>query len=290
MGNTIIKGVLSEKDGKSFILGRDGEKHFENHLIWDGYLTHWLNKEVSARMLPQTDYETKKPIIIMWPDIQRISEPIVEFYYNERLVKYLISFFGHNAISINNDIYNFSHMINENEIMTQEEYFYRPALGEFAPSPNNGKFEILEDGKAYYDKFGRNFMRTIHVLRIKGMDTDKLSTIYNEELDAIHHAPVNPKKPEKYAEFNFLDRSCSTIIRDGLIKYGFKNLKGILPRDLFVNLIYNINNQKSKMNVKMELYTMPQLKVPESPESTMTPILNWKNRKRYNELKKLGLV
>ena len=69
-------------------------------------------------------------------------------------------------------------LMNENEIITEEEFFYRPALGEFAPSPNNGKYEILEDGTPYYDKFGRNFMRTIHVLRIEGIDVEKLGNIY----------------------------------------------------------------------------------------------------------------
>jgi len=63
-----------------------------------------------------------------------------------------------------------------------------------------------------------------------------------------------------------------------------------LPRDLFVNLVYNINKQQKEMNVELELYTMPQLKVPEAPHSTLTPIMNWKNRKQYDELKKIGLV
>ena len=98
----------------------------------------------------------------------------LNLYYNERLVKYTASSLGHNAINIGGDIFNFSHLMNENEIMEKEEYFYRPALGEFAPSPNNGLFEILEDGRVFYDKFGRNFMRTIHRIRIFGLDTEKI--------------------------------------------------------------------------------------------------------------------
>ena len=290
MGSEIIKGILSISDGKPLIIGKDGKNYFKNRVIWSGYLSHWLNNNVCARILPQTDYETGNPIIIIWPDVQKATEPIVEFYYNERLIKYPVSFFGHNAISINGDIYNFSHLINENEIMTPEEYFYRPALGEFAPSPNNGKFEVMEDGRTYYDKFGRNFMRTIHVLRIKGMDTEKLSSIYNHELDVIHNTPVNPKKPEEYKEFSFFNRSCSTIIRDGFIKYGFKDIKGILPRDLFVNVIYNLNKKKNAMGVELELYIMPQLKVPEAPESVLTPIMNLRNKKRYKALEKIGFA
>ena len=78
-----------------------------------------------ARELPQLDYKTDQPIIIMWPDESPPSEPVVDFYYNERLVKYPASLFGHNAININGNIYNFSHLMNENEIITPEEFIYR---------------------------------------------------------------------------------------------------------------------------------------------------------------------
>ncbi len=289
MNSELIKGRLCSKDGKSFI-DCSSESFFEDRLIWEGYLTHWLDQNVCARELSQLDYETDQPIIIMWPNELQPDEPVVDFYYNERLVKYPASLFGHNAININGNIYNFSHLMNENEIMTQEEFFYRPALGEFAPSPINGKFEILDDGRVYYDKFGRNFMRSIHVLRIRGMDTDRLSSILNEELDIIHQTPVDPKKPEKYTDFSFFTRSCSTIIRDGLIKYGFKNINGILPRDLFVSTVYNIHQQQENMGINLELYTMPQLKVPEAPYSVLTPLMNIKHRKQHKKLIAAGLI
>jgi hypothetical protein len=289
MNSEIIKGRLCKKEEKSFI-DCSGEPFFEDRLIWEGYLTHWLDQNVCARELPQLDYKTDQPIIIMWPDESPPSEPVVDFYYNERLVKYPASLFGHNAININGNIYNFSHLMNENEIMTPEEFIYRPALGEFAPSPVNGKFEILDDGRAYYDKFGRNFMRSIHVLRIRGMDTERLSSILNEELDIIHNTPVNPKKPEKYADFSFFTRSCSTIIRDGLIKYGFKNINGIFPRDLFVSTVYNVHQQQENMGIDLELYIMPQLKVPEAPYSVMTPLMNIKHRNQHKKLIAAGLI
>lgn len=289
MNNDFIKGQLCKKDDKSYI-DCFGQPFFEDRLIWKGYLTHWLDQNVCARELIQEDYETRQPIIIMWPDDPPHKEPTVDFYYNERLVKYPASTFGHNAININGNIYNFSHLLNENEIMTPEEYFYRPALGEFAPSPVTGKFEILEDGRAYYDKFGRNFMRTIHVLRIRGMDTKRLSSFLDQELDIIHNTPVNPKNPEKYADFSFYKRSCSTIIRDCFLKYGFKNIEGILPRDLFVSSIYNVYKQSNDMNIDLELYTMPQLKVPEAPYSAMTPLMNIKHRLQQKELKKKGIM
>ncbi len=288
MEQHIIKGQLCKENGQAFIKG-NGKTFFEGRLIWDGYLTHWLGRNVCARELSQMDYKTSQPIILIWPDEPTSEEPIVDFYYNERLIKYPASLFGHNAINVNGHIYNFSHLLNENEIMTPEEFFYRPALGEFAPSPVNGKFEILENGQAFYDKFGRNFMRSIHVLRIRGMDIKRLSNILDEELDIIHTTPVNPKKPEKYADFSFFTRSCSTIIRDSLIKYGFENIDGILPRHLFVSTTFNMYKQRQNMNIKLELYTMPQLKIPEAPLSAMTPIFNMKHRKQYKKLIAEGL-
>lgn len=96
---------------------------FEDRLIWKGYLTHWLGQYVCARELIQEDYESRQPIIIMWPDDPPHEEPFVDFYYNERLVKYPASTFGHNAINIEGNIYNFSHLLNENEIMTPRNIF-----------------------------------------------------------------------------------------------------------------------------------------------------------------------
>ncbi len=277
MTNQTVKGILTQSNSSTFLLDENGTRYFEGKRIWDGYVHHWLGQKVCGRILPQKDYETDSPIIILWPDDPPAPAPFVEFYYNESLVKYIASTFGHNAINVNGEIFNFSHLINENEVMAKEEYFYRPALGEFAPSPNNDMFEILEDGRAYFDKFGRNFMRTIHVIRIEGIDTKKLSAIYHEELDAIHACEPSKKNPEKYKDFNFLKRSCSTIIRDGLNRYGFSKIKGIFPYDLFVNMAYSLQNES---DVTIRIFKMPQLMVPEAPPSRMTPLLNLKNRFR----------
>ena len=82
---------------------------------------------------------------------------------------------------------------------------------EFAPSPSTGLFEILDDGTAYYDKFGRNFMRTIHVLRVEGINGTRMRSIFDRFLEMIHNTPVNPKKPEKWPDFNLFTNSCSTL-------------------------------------------------------------------------------
>ena len=287
MNGEIIRGILRHSESGTFVESSSGEPFFKDRLIWDGYTTHWADKPVFARELPQKDYTREEPIIIMWPDEPKPSEPVVDLYYNERLVKYRTSTFGHNAISVNGEIFNFSHLLNENEVITQEEYFYRPALGEFGPSPKSGKFEMNVDGRDYYDKFGRNFMRTIHVLRLTGLDTDRLAGIYHRELETIHATPVNPKHPEEYKDFHFKNRSCATIIKDGIIEYGIENISGYLPRDFFVSTIYAALLSKDKLGIGIELITMPQMIVPEAAPSAMTPLFNPMNRIKLKKLSKM---
>jgi hypothetical protein len=280
--DTTYTGFLRVKENVAYVETAIGEKIFENEKIWDGYIKHWENTSVNARRLIQLDYEDGKPIIIMWPNEPISKEPFVHIYYNERLVKYFDSTMGHLAININGKIFNFAKKINENEVITKEEYFYRPALGEFAPSPNTGKQEILISGKSYFDKFGRNFMRGIHVIHIEGIKTDKLYKILKEELDIIHNTPPKPDDLENYPDFHAIKRSCTSIVRDGLRKYGFIKVKGVLPRDFFVNAAYILKKEK---NLKVKIYKMPQLIVPECPPSKTTLLFNIINWFRVKTLK-----
>lgn len=280
--HTTYTGTLKVKGKTMFIETASGEKIFESEKIWDGYIKHWENTSVNARRLTQLDYDDGKPIIIIWPDEPETKIPFVHIYYNERLVKYFNSTMGHLAININGKIFNFAKKINENEILTKEEYFYRPALGEFAPSPNTGKQEISAEGKSYFDKFGRNFMRGIHVIHIEGIETDKLYKILKAELDIIHNTTPKPNDPGNYPDFHAIKRSCTSIVRDGLREYGFKKIKGVVPRDFFVNAAYNLKKEK---NLSVKIYKMPQLIVPESPPSKVTFLLNIKNWFRVKTLK-----
>jgi hypothetical protein len=274
MEGTIYKGVLTRTGEKAFLQGHDGIRYLEDEIIWKGYLAHFNGLAVCARRLSQRDYETGKPIIILWPDAPSSDESAVELYFNERLVKYPTSFLGHMAVNISSEIFNFSHLINENEVMKPEEYFFRPALGEFAPHPVYGRDNTDDPQKFYYDKFGRLFMRTIHVLKITGLDTQTFSQIFHDELDIIRNTPADPKKPGEYRDFNILANSCSTIIRDGFKKYGFKNIRGIFPRDLFVNISFYFLKQTKDPQMKASCYTLQQLKVPEAAFSALPPLLN----------------
>jgi len=179
-------------------------------------------------------------------------------------VKYPASILGHNAINVNGRIFNFSHLMNENEVITHEEYFYRPALGEFAPSPGHGRFELREDGRAYLDKFGRRFMRTIHALRVFGIDTQRMAGIFDGIMRRVHDTAPRAGRPEKWRDFHPISRNCTTLIRDGLNAYGFEDIQGRFPRDLFVNAAYQL---RRRSDVRAEILTLHQLKVAEAPYS-----------------------
>ena len=166
-----VTGVLTVENKKAFLKGASGQNYLKDEHIWDGYVAHWKDQTVHARRLPQKDYDTGKPIYILWLEEEKKSVPFFELYYNERLVKYSASTLGHNSINIGGDIFNFSHLVNENEVITSEENFYRPALGEFAPSPTTGRFALNENGRNYYDKFGRNLLTYGDIVRTNDFKT-----------------------------------------------------------------------------------------------------------------------
>ncbi|MDY6972774.1 MAG: hypothetical protein SV775_10645 [Thermodesulfobacteriota bacterium] len=284
MKEKIVKGVLTKENRATFLLGPNGEHLLEYELIWNGYTQHWLGKRVCARRLIQRDYERGRPIVLIWPEAHVSDVGYVELYYNERLVRHPGSILGHIAINVKGEVFNFSHRLKDNELMSEEEYFYRPALGEFAPHPRLGYLNISDEERPYYNNFGRIFMRTIHVLHIEGLDTERLSRMYHNELKSIHNTRVNPKKPEKYRDFNILTRSCTTIVRDGLRRLGYRKIRGISPRDFFVNTSYHLLKAQENEHIKMRCFKVKQLKVREAQYSEMTPLLNPINRFRQWKL------
>ncbi len=283
----MFSGILKEETGVAFIESSRNERYFECHPIWSGYLRHFTGREVQARLLPQRDYETGKQILIIWPKEAESKEPFFELYYNERLIKYPASTLGHIALNINGAVYNFSHLINENEVMQPEEYLYRPAMGEFAPHPLTGRFDVSDPQKPYFDKFGRNFMRTIHVARVTGADIEKLRAHCDAELLRIYRAPKDPKRPHKYSEFNFFTRSCTTIIRDALRAIGFKDIKGIIPRDMFISASTVFAEAEKIGAVQCRFFVKPQLLVPEAPPSARSWVLNPRNLFRVRRHRRL---
>ncbi len=284
-----ITGILRRENNSAFILDDRGRRHFADASIWEGYIRHWTDTGVNARKLPQIDYISGLPIVLIWPRHERSKVPFIELYYNERLVKYAASTFGHIAANINGEIFNFSHLLNECEILTGEEYFFRPALGQFAPDPKSDRFNIDDPERPYFDKFGRSFMRTIHVARIEGIETKSISSYYKEQLRIIHSTPPDPHNPEKYRDFNFFTRSCATIIRDGLRDSGYHRIKGVLPRDMFVSAVWEFLRLAGKGTLSVQVFQKRQLMVDEAPPSALSPLMNPKNRIRRTLLRRRGI-
>ena len=285
MSDDVYRGVLTGPEGHSFLLDKSGTRVLEDEILWSGYIKHWSERNVCARRLPQNDYETGRPIVVLWPDEPLPARPFVELYFNERLIKYPASYLGHLAINVDNNIFNFSHKINENEVLRHEEYFYRPALGEFAPDPFTGRDNADNPQKPYYDKFGRLFMRTIHVLRITGLETVKFSRFCHNELASILATPPDPRRPGYYRNFNPFTRNCVTVIRDGFHDLGYKNISGIFPRDLFIRVLYFFAKQSTDSRIGISRFTLPQLSVPEALPSVMPPFINPLNRCRDYRLR-----
>ena len=283
MDDVIFRGFLTLDADRPCLVGDRGQRYLEDERIWNGYLTHFGGRRVLARRLVQTDYETARPVIILWPDEPWPQKEFVALYLNERLVKYPASFLGHLAVNVNGEIFNFSHLMNENEILSHEEYFYRPALGEFAPHPQTGRYNIDNPAKPYYDKFGRRFMRSIHVLLLTGLDTQNLALFFHAEMEKIRKSKLNVTNNEKYPAFNVLTRNCATIIRDGFKNAGFRNIHGIFPRDLFVNIAFYFSDRPA---TGATVFRLGQLFVPEAGQSALPPLLNPVNVLKNNKLKK----
>jgi len=268
------EGWLKKDETGVFVEDNNGKKLFTEERIWRGYVDHWLNKKVLVRELLQIDDKTGLPIVLIWHEdnIERNknNSNYVEVYYNERLVKYWASFFGHIAVNIGGKVFNFSNK-------KSEEYFYRPALGEFAP-------------KGAMVKFGRRFARSIHILRIEGdkINPEFLQEIFKKKLDTIHNTPDNPSRPGYYKDFSFYSNSCVTMVRDGLREGGFADASGFLSRDFFVSCAKSFRKMAKKNNLSVSLRMMPQLMIPEAPPSKMTPLLNplsyYRKRKYLDDL------
>ncbi len=287
--NDMVTGILRREGNGAFILDDLGTPHFAGEQIWEGYIRHWLNTRVNARILPQVDYLSGRRIVLIWPWREQPRAPFIELYYNERLIKYAASTFGHIAANINGAIFNFSHLLNECEILTEEEYFYRPALGHFAPDPKSGRFNIDDPEKPYFDKFGRSFMRTIHIARIEGVETGAISSYYKNQLAIIHSTPSDPDNPEKYRDFNFFTRSCATIIRDGLRDSGYHGIKGVLPRDMFVSAVWEFSRLAQRAALSLQVFQKKQLMVDEAPPSAASPLINPKNLIKRALLRRRGI-
>lgn len=282
-----VEGILTVHGGEAFVESAAGEKHFQTEPLWSGYLQHWAGTMVRARYLPQRDYASGQPIVLVYPPTSQVkNNGYIALYYNERLTDYAASRFGHIALDINGTVFNFSHLLNEDEVITLEEFLYRPCLGEFAPHPETGTFNVDDAKRPYYDKFGRLFMRSVHALVIEGLNTDMALGVLQREMDAVLATPIDPQQPDKYRDFSFLRRSCVTIVRDCLKQIGLPHVQGLIPRDLFVSAASHAFAEHRSGRLDVSVQRLDQLKIDARSYSTKTPLLNPLNRFRAYCLKR----
>ncbi|HQO38973.1 MAG TPA: hypothetical protein PK986_00745 [Spirochaetota bacterium] len=287
-GKKIYRGILTDHKGMVFLQEKSGRKIFSDTAVWSGYLKHWKSMELFGELLPEHDYLTGKRIALLWPVTPPVTEPFFELYFNERLPGYFYSYMGHTAINVNGETFNFSHLLNECEVMNEAEYFYRPALGKFSPAPGGG-YSIENPDQPHLDKFGRQFMRSIHAVRITGCNTVNLAAALHSALEKIHRTPENPRKPGVYSDFRIFTNSCTTVLRDTLRSSGFPGISGVFPREMFTSAVWNFIKLHEKGMLQLSVYTRPQLLVDEAPASAMTPVVNPLNLIRTLMLRRRGI-
>ncbi|MEX0346861.1 MAG: hypothetical protein AB3N20_18205 [Rhizobiaceae bacterium] len=283
----VAHGILGRDDGADYVETDDGSRVLMPEGIWEGYIIHWLGQRVRVQRLPQRDYSTGAKILLLAPDKPEPPKPYIELYYNESLPGYVSSMLGHFAINVDGRIFSFSETLNENEEMSVDEFFYRPALGEFSGHPDKLKFNVDDPDRPFYDKFGRRFMRTIHALRIEGLHTDRLTENLRTEIRTIHETPRDHGRPHKYRDFHYVRRSCTSIVRDALRDSGLREVSGVVPRELFLNSAYQVAKLHQSRSLKVQAKLMGQLKVPEKPYSRPNPVLNPVNRLRSPRLRRI---
>jgi len=253
--------------------------------IWDGYVHHWRDRAVVGRLLPEPDYETGKPIVLLWPAAfdDRSQTSHFQLYMNERLTQFRGSILGHSAINVGGWVFNFSYRSIENEVLPVEEYLYRPALGPFGVHPSLGRVNEALDEKPYNNNFGRLFARSIHVLDVETHEevVARLFSFFRATMRVIHKAPVNPNAPTFNSYFHYYRRNCATIIRDGLRRTGMFPVRGLTPRDLFESAYRVFRRAEKRGECRLKYGKMEQLKVPEAPYSAEVSPLNPLNRARH---------
>jgi hypothetical protein len=138
----------------------------------------------------------------------------------------------------------------------------------------DGLFDTSDPERPYLDKFGRQFMRTIHVARITGRETSGLESILRRKLKDIFDTPVDSAEPEYYRDFSKFSNICTTIIRDSLREWGFDRVKGIFPGEMFISAVWEFRKRSKSGGFNLSVFTRDQLMVDEAPASTHSPILN----------------
>jgi hypothetical protein len=283
----LASGVLRRNAEGEYLDTSAGQPVKVSERLWAGYIEHWLGQRVRMYRLRERDYDSGAQILLLAPDVPSPTPPYVELYYNECLPGYVSSLFGHLAINVDGRVFSFSETLNENEAISPEEFLYRPAMGEFAAHPDTQSFNVADPNRPYFENFGRRFMRSIHALHIQGLDTARLTELLCLEIRIIGEKTPYPRRPHKYRDFHVIRRSCTSLIRDALREAGLREVSGILPRELFLNVAYQATRPDIRHSISVRASRLEQLKVPERPYSRPSPILNPLTRLKLSQLRRI---
>ena len=199
----------------------------------------------------------------------------VEVYFLHRLREQLVSLFGHLAIAVRGRVWNFSAVLEENEAVSWDEYFYRPQTGPFVRHADG-------HGLARVDRYGRRFMRAADVLSLEGLPAERLADVLDGLLDEVRAAAEKAQDGSSPA-FSSWSRNCAGFIREALNESGVGSFSSHAPRDLFVELAWHFRKRGGAT-----FRRVPQLIVPGIlPSSSAVPLLrpaNWCHALRLGTL------
>lgn len=264
MRTDALRGILRWRGParSTVVLAGGGERR--TGVLWPGY-ARFAGTRVLVRPLPVHD--AGKPVLLVAPLGDAPPARSVELYLAERLPRHAMSRFGHVAAWAGGHVFNYSRTWRENEALDWAEFAWRPPLGDYGPER--------------HDYFGRRFMRTLHVLRIDGLDTVRVRASLQAVRERILARPPDPRDPEYAPWVNLAGRNCVALLRLALVEAGLPVFHGLTPRAFFVDAAWRLRRLAGRGVLRLSYRRLPQVVVPECAPSL--PASSWSPRTAQRE-------
>lgn len=298
----IRQGVLTCEGGRPVLVsGR--ERMILPGPFWEGW-TAMLAREVVY--FPAADLQPPCPVILPAEE-QADSDDEVEILFLHRLRGQLASLFGHIAIVVRGRVWNFSAVLAENEVLTVDEFYWRPCLPPFLPE-EEGCLTVLEGvdpdsvsvrteggqqeettcpdnrsakkGGLRVDRYGRRFMRSLDRIKISGLSPAQLSNLeksLTELMERVYKAAPSSCRGES-PYFSAWKMNCAGFVREAFALAGLANFQSHFPRDLFIEIGWHFIRQARQAGSSLRVkygQRIPQFPVPGiRASSSAVPLLN----------------